>query len=191
VSLMRPPTSSPTRHKPRRKTHGTGVLSLVVLLYALTANAMADTPLNAPQDATLVTDARRCGTLADIGQRLACYDRLFRTEQVVDLSGTKSSQTDEALFGYRGKIAQEARDEQAKALASNLAELNARVDALDYLANGTFRVSLDNGQQWQQLASGVTLRLKVGENVVIKPGALGSFTLVASSGRAAKVRRVR
>ena len=162
------------------------VLSVAALLCAAAVTAAADTSPNAPQDASLVTDARRCASLGETGQRLACYDRLFRTEQVVDVP-----KTDEALFGYRGKIAQEARDEQAKALASNLTELTARVDAVDYLGNGTFRVSLDNGQQWQQLASGVTLRLKVGESVSIKPGALGSFTLVAASGRAAKVRRVR
>ena len=148
-------------------------------------------PAAAPQEASLVSDARRCSTLADVGQRLACYDRLFRIEQVGTAAKVDVPKTNEALFGYRGKIAQEARDEQAKALASNLAELNARIDGVDYLANGTFRVSLDNGQQWQQLASGVTLRLKSGENVVIKPGALGSFTLVAASGRVAKVRRVR
>ncbi|MBU3672281.1 MAG: hypothetical protein FGM43_06990 [Sinobacteraceae bacterium] len=151
----------------------------------------AEPPANAPQDSRLVTDARRCGALSDIGQRLACYDRLFRTEQLGTASKVDVPKTDEALFGYRGKIAQEARDEQAKALASNLAELSASVEAVDYLANGTFRVSLDNGQHWQQLASGVTLRLKTGESIVIKPGALGSFTLVAASGRAAKVKRVR
>jgi hypothetical protein len=167
------------------------VLSVAALLCAAAVTAVADTSPNAPQDPSLVTDARRCGSLADTGQRLACYDRLFRIEQVGTASKSDVPKTDEALFGYRGKIAQEARDEQAKALASNLTELTARVDAVDYLGNGTFRVSLDNGQQWQQLASGVTLRLKSGESVVIKPGALGSFTLVAASGRAAKVRRVR
>jgi hypothetical protein len=171
----------------------------LIWILALAAQPLAVQPLAAqpgppadvPQDAGLVSDARRCSTLADIGQRLACYDRLFRIEQVGTGVKVDVPKTNEALFGYRGKIAQEARDEQAKALASNLAELTARIEGVDYLANGTFRVSLDNGQQWQQLASGVSLRLKSGENVVIKPGALGSFTLVAASGRVAKVRRVR
>lgn len=187
MNLMQHSTQRVTRHTSRNARF----VSVAALLSAMALTAAAETASNAPQDASLVTDARRCGTLADIEKRLACYDRLFRIEQVGTASKSDVPKTDEALFGYRGKIAQEARDEQAKALASNLAELSARIDAVDYLANGTFRVSLDNGQQWQQLASGVTLRVKTGERVVIKPGALGSFTLVAASGRAAKVKRVR
>ena len=65
------------------------VLSVAALLCAAAVTAVADTSPNAPQDPNLVTDARRCGSLAETGQRLACYDRLFRIEQVGTASVTR------------------------------------------------------------------------------------------------------
>jgi hypothetical protein len=56
--------------------------------------------------------------------------------------------------------------------------------------HGELIVTLDNGQVWYEIQANTALRVKVGDQVTIKAGALGSYSLVAN-GRSSKVTRVR
>jgi hypothetical protein len=55
----------------------------------------------------------------------------------------------------------------------------------------TYRIVLDNDQVWQETEHLADLELAPGQPVRIKAGVLGSFYLVAESGRSTRVRRSR
>jgi hypothetical protein len=57
--------------------------------------------------------------------------------------------------------------------------------------HGELVVTLENGQVWAEIQTSSGARVKAGDRVTIKPGALGSFLLVAPNGRSTKVTRVR
>jgi len=96
--------------------------------------------------------------------------------------------TDETLspeekFGLRGELNQEKMRE--------IEELTATAAKVAAKPHGELVVTLDNGQVWAEIAPGSSIRLKVGDQVTIKAGALRSFILTAPNGRSSKVTRVR
>ncbi len=64
------------------------------------------------------------------------------------------------------------------------------VAKVGYTASGKMAVTLENGQVWIQIDTGKP-RVRGGDAVTIKRGALGSFLLVSPSGMATRVRRVK
>ena len=54
--------------------------------------------------------------------------------------------------------------------------------AIDYERNGAFLITLQNGQTWRQVNAddGSKARLKIGAQVTIRPGALGTYNLQAA-----------
>ena len=64
-----------------------------------------------------------------------------------------------------------------------------RVAKLRQMGNYKLEITLENGQVWHQISSSF-LRLKVGDDVVIKRGALDSYRLVkVGNNRPMQVRR--
>ena len=55
--------------------------------------------------------------------------------------------------------------------------LHAKVTALRAPVPDTYRISLDNGQVWQQQESRLGFSLKVGDTVTLGKGAMGSYRL--------------
>jgi hypothetical protein len=62
------------------------------------------------------------------------------------------------------------------------------ITSVVYDANDAFLVTLQNGQTWRQLNAGMTpkIRFKSGTKVTIRPGALGTYNMLAD-GRSYKV----
>jgi hypothetical protein len=75
--------------------------------------------------------------------------------------------------------------------ASELEQLQAQVTKVSTKPHGELVVTLENGQVWTETQTSSGARVKAGDRVTIKPGALGSFLLVAPNGRSARVTRVR
>jgi hypothetical protein len=79
-----------------------------------------------------------------------------------------------------------SREEQRDAL------LTARAVKATASAGGPeLRIELDNGQVWVENEHKANLSIAVGEEVRIKPAAMGSFVLLAESGLSTRVRRIR
>ena len=95
----------------------------------------------------------------------------------------------EEKFGLRGDLKQE-KAKQAPELAE-LQELHAKVTKVATKPHGELVLTLDNGQVWSEIQTNSGIRVKAGDPVVIKAGALKSFNLVAPNGRSSKVTRVR
>ena len=97
----------------------------------------------------------------------------------------------EQRFGYRGEVARERIDRE-KAAAPALERLQAKVLSISTTASGDWVATLDNGQVWIQVPTGTRFSLRVGDEVTITPGALGSFLLrKGSSESSVRVRRRR
>lgn len=132
----------------------------------------------------IAADLARCRSESDDARRLQCYDTLVNRDV---LAAPKTpSRMSQAEFGVNnGPIAAQKSNSQPQ-----LQEIVAKAVAVKKKADGELVVALDNDQVWQQLQPS-TLRLRVGDEVIIKAGALGSFILVAPSGRGTKVQRVK
>lgn len=113
-----------------------------------------------------------CVANRDDAARLRCFDE-------VAASLPKEKAPADAAFG-----AKEPREPPP-------AVLTAHVVSVSQPNGRNYRVVLDNDQVWQETEHVRDLEITQGEAVRIKPGVLGSFFLIAESGRSTRVRRVR
>jgi hypothetical protein len=93
-------------------------------------------------------------------------------------AATPQSTTDK--FGYKGSIAREELDKKKETEEASGA-LTAKVAEVMALPNGGLRVTLDNGQVWQQKTADRGMHIKVGDQVTIKHATLGSFLLTSDT----------
>jgi hypothetical protein len=108
-------------------------------------------------------------------------------------AGTAATSSAADKFGYSGGMSPEEVDQQRKSeKAQGLEEISATVRELSTQPRGEWIVTLDNGQVWAQKAADGRFRLKIGDQVKIRSGALGAYYLsLASSDRKTRVSRVR
>lgn len=142
-------------------------------------------PASAANTDALPAALKQCAAERDDARRLACFDA-----EVARLGALPPPPTPEQKFGARGELAQ-AQERKATPGESRLEKLEGKVTTLTTRLGGELVVTLDNGQVWQQLPIGETFRLKVGDQVTVKPGALGSYSMTSPYGRSAKVKRIK
>lgn len=133
---------------------------------------------------------RACVSQKEDAQRLSCYDReiarLDQQTQVATAAPTPVPAVATAPEKELGLRAPVARNEAQRRKAE---QLQGRITDISLRPHGERVVTLDNDQVWAEKAAEPLMRLKVGDEVTIKRGVLGSFLLV-SSGRSARVIRV-
>jgi hypothetical protein len=152
--------------------------------------------------------ARQCTQLKDSLQRLVCYDKAL-----ADGSPPGAAPAPAAVQAQRPpRAAPQAPAPVAPAAAAAVAaaapalgdesvkrnrkdapdavpsNLEAKVTAARETRKDTFRVSLDNGQVWQQMDMSALFHVAVGNTVRIEKGALGGFRMALSGGRSGWVR---
>lgn len=140
-------------------------------------------------------DFLACAAERDDARRLACFDAAVSQAKAQPAASqpppvaAPTLLSKEEKFGLRGDLKQE-KAKQAPELAE-LKELQASVTKVAAKPYGELVLTLDNGQVWYEIQTNTGVRVKVGDPVVIKAGALNSFILVAPNGRSSKVSRVR
>lgn len=179
-----------------RLSSGLGLaLGLVMAQGSLSPALAAGTPASSPFMA--------CAGEQDDARRLACFDAAVvqaRTQPVPAVESaapTPAGATAAAVvplskeerFGLRGDLKQE-KAKQAPELAE-LKELRATVTKVAVKPHGELILTLDNGQVWYEIQANSGIRVKSGDQVTIRSGALGSFSVVAPNGRSSKVTRNR
>ena len=113
-----------------------------------------------PVNAAGADDAIRiCRQIEDPSGRLACYDRIGRADPSVPAAS------------------QAARNAPPKPEPLHQKVLDAR-----RAPDGKLIVSLDNGQVWHQLDTD-RADIRPGDDITIRPGALGSYLLVGPRDR--------
>jgi hypothetical protein len=136
-----------------------------------------------------------CASEQEDAKRLACFDAAVARARsqpapaaVPAAAAATPVLTKEEKFGLRGDLKEE-KVKQAPELAE-LESLSGKATKVAAKPHGQLIVTLDNGQTWTEIQANSGLRVKVGDQVTVKAGALGSYSLVAN-GRSSKVTRVR
>jgi len=134
-----------------------------------------------------------CAAEKDDARRLACFDAAVGQAQAATGNTTPAVAaaplSKEEKFGLRGELKQEKAQKVPE--LQELEQLQAHVTSVYSKPHGELVVTLENGQVWTEIQTNSGARVKAGEQITIKPGALGSFLLVAPNGRSTKVTRVR
>lgn len=138
-------------------------------------------------------DFLTCAPEKDDARRLACFDAAVdraRTAPANPAPAVAAAPlTKEERFGLQGELKQEKAQKVPE--LQDLEQLQAQVTKVSTKPHGELVLTLENGQVWTEIQANSGARVKAGERVTIKPGALGSFLLVAPNGRSSKVTRIR
>ena len=135
-------------------------LTITALLLACGTALAADDP---------VQRAQRCAGIADSLERLVCYDGLFRA----DAPPAGDAAADFGAEQLRGAAGRE-ESQEARTLTATVTELRET-------RRNVFRVTLDNGQIWQQMDMDSLFHLQAGDTVEINRGRLGGYRMGRTS----------
>jgi hypothetical protein len=125
-------------------------------------------------DGTLA-EARRCAEMQDSLQRLVCYDRLFAGEPLAAAPAAPAASS--ADFGSE-TLKRSVEEREAEAGPRSV---TATVKSLSQTRPNVFRVTLDNGQVWQQMDKDSMFHVAVGDTVEINRGSMGGYTMSRTS----------
>jgi hypothetical protein len=126
----------------------------------------------------LAAALRKCATMSDQEQRLACFDALV----------TELPKVEADSFGMTADIVHK-RDPVAER-QTNEAVLPGKIVALGRTPNGALVFTLDNQQVWVQAQAEPSKQFVVGDLVHIEHGAMGSLWLAADKARKTRVKRI-
>ena len=132
-----------------------------------------------------------CATVTDPSERLACYDAAFppatdTRSGAVDLESERTKALRE--FGLNKVQLRVREPERMRDVSPD--RIEAKVARVGYRPTGERVVTLDSGQVW--LLTEVTFKghLRVGDPVVIRTAALGSYMLVTPGRVPLRARRI-
>jgi hypothetical protein len=138
---------------------------------------------------------RRCVGIQDSLQRLMCFDKAFAIDRAesaaprsapplrTEITAPVVAPTPAPSLGDETirKQPKERDREQPQ-------ELTAVVTALKEFRKNTYRITLDNGQVWEQMDLGDGLRIAVGDTVSIERRRMGGHYLVLGARKTGQVR---
>jgi len=149
--------------------------------------------------------ARQCTQLKDSLQRLVCYDKALTQAPAAPVAAPAARAAPAAPAAPAvvaapapaPVAAPELGDESVKtrkqrSLPEEPTSLEAKVTDAREIRQGTYRMTLENGQVWQQMDMSTMFQVGAGDTVRIEKGALGGFRMArTSNGRSAWVRVAR
>lgn len=172
------------------------LFSPLFAVFLLIPSAMAEDPKPASTEALY-----KCATIEDDNDRLACYDgavgRLKAAEdagEVTTISRAEVETVQREAFGFslpslpRIAMPRLGGDNDNK----EITEITASVKSIKESRINGLRISLENGQIWQQTdGRRVTYSKRKGvEQATVKEAAFGSFMMKLDGGVAFRVKRV-
>jgi hypothetical protein len=118
-----------------------------------------------------VKAAQACTQLGDAAARLSCYDAAFGAAKTPAGQPSGAVKTDPlAKFGDDGRLHTEVKTDLPK-------NFTAQVQQVTPLANGLYRLTLDNGQVWTSTEADSALTFKVNDRVTISRMLLGRYEI--------------
>ena len=140
--------------------------------------------------ASTATDPARCSRLDDRAARLACFDALFpRSDPPATGASGVAAAAPEAAFGINDSV-RRARGETPAADAAP-GKIESALARLDPIEPGRARLTLANGQVWEQVERSSRFQPRAGETITVSQASLGSFLMRGSRGAAVRARRLR
>mgnify|MGYP000008779414 CR=1 FL=1 len=147
--------------------------------------------------ADVASELAVCAQTKDSLARLVCYDKLAersagnkaqlenkqKVKDVAPVAAKKALSKEESFGGKHLK---------KKESSEVLKELEAKVKTLTKTLRGALKLTLENGQVWQQVDTNVAPKISAGDSIVVRRGALSSFYLKkADSNRTIRVKRIK
>lgn len=166
-------------------------LLLVLVQYGVSAQPARK---GDPSGNAIVKALEACREIADAGERLACFDAASRRlseavdrKELVILDKSEIRQTKRSLFGFSvpriGLFRDDDGDEQS--------ELITKITSVRNLGNGKWQLRITEGAIWETTEpSGMIDNPRVGNEVRIKKGTLGSYLMRIAGQRALRAKRV-
>ena len=152
------------------------VLTALALMISATASA---------------AESHACAGVVDPVERLACYDAAFPPSADARI-GAESLEARRAKalqeFGLSGVQKQAREPDQVRDARPD--RIEAAIKSVYSSATGERIVSLDNGQLWMLTEASTKGYLRVGDAIVIRTAAMGSFMLVTPSHIALRAKRI-
>lgn len=148
--------------------------------------------------AAVPTAAEECSAIADDRERLACYDEVFGKpagagQQAIPAAvaaGAPAAAPPNADVEFGLSEAAKAAREPEKAKQRFPDSITGAVAAVGFKPTGELVVTLANGQVWIQTDTLSLAKVKAGDTVTIRKGALGSYLLVTASNASTHVKRL-
>lgn len=149
------------------------------------------------------TDLQRCLQIADIAQRVACYDAIARAQQAggenpaPPASGSAAVQTSTSAAPAASPRAEfglsEARREEARAPEMRqLNEIETELVSIESVGAGYWQFATTDGAIWRLAEASRTFRPpRAGDSVRIRSGRLGSFYLEADRQPSMRIVRIK
>jgi hypothetical protein len=152
-----------------------------------------------------VEGGRQCAQLKDSLQRLVCYDRIFQAGDASVPAPSAAPRTAApppapvpapaprivaaAPAVAAAPVAAPAlgdesvqRKEKEKNKPAEPTSLEATITALKETRPQVVRLTLDNGQVWQQMDMSTVFQVSVGDSIRIEKGAMGGYRAARTSG---------
>ena len=136
-----------------------------------------------------------CRAITDSEQRLACYDKNAATvgdavakRELVVIDRESVKKTKRGLFGFSipnlGIFGDDDDDVEIK-------QIDGEIVSTGFNADGGYIFRLADGSRWSQLdGKPIALPPESGDKVVVKKGALGSYSLSVANQPGVKVKRI-
>jgi hypothetical protein len=147
------------------------------------------------EESELLSKIKICSLVSESQARLSCYDALtnINTSSMAIVVPSKTVSTEkppisaEEVDDFAKSHVQKSEEEQANEINS----ITLTISKLSKTVRGQWKLSFENGQQWQQ-KDAAKLRLKEGIKVILTKGALGAVYLQKEhSNKRIKVKRVK
>ncbi|PZN99790.1 MAG: hypothetical protein DCF28_12510 [Alphaproteobacteria bacterium] len=166
-----------------------------IFLVALCASAAQAQQPVAQARPELLTRLIDCRSIADGGQRLACYDAAAsafdsaeKQGDVVVVDREQVSVARRQLFGFQLPSMPDIL--QRGAQPDVLDSIETTLNRAGQYGDGKWTFSLADGSTWRQIDSEpVRFQNRAGQSVRVRRAALGSFLLTVDGSRAVRVRR--
>lgn len=177
-------------------TKATRLLALFGLSLIVGQPAAAKDKDEAAKTPPMVQKLYDCRSIADAGQRLACYDgavsalEIAEAKREITIADKETvKKTRRGLFGFSlPRIGLFAGDDGE----NEIKEIEAVVKSVSIDRSGRYRIAMEDGAVWQQI-DGTRLPRdpKPGQKVKIKVAALGSYFANVDGQRAIRMKRDR
>jgi hypothetical protein len=126
---------------------------------------------------TTVQSAQRCAQVQDSLQRLVCYDRVFPPGDNAATPAATPAAPPAAAPAQEFGAESVRRSEEERQAEAPVRSLTATVKSVREMRADVFRMTLDNGQVWDQMEMDMTFHVQVGDTVQIERGRLGGYRM--------------
>ncbi len=152
--------------------------SIIVVSLFFTQTVLAKESLQQLED---------CVRISQDTARLACFDKL--TEKLSSKSVEAS--TTQVITQQVDDFSKEHIEKTAEEKANEVLSISLIVKTLKKVGRGQWKITFNNGQQWQQ-KDATRFKLKEGDKVTLTKGALGSvFLQKENTNKRMKVKRLK